>query len=123
MKLLFTALLGRAMESRGPRASVALDGALHVTFMPALLLDCLCHQKSAAFMQGPLLCFLRGDCLVRSLLEGESPMRTAPVNLTASQSQLSCFVFSYTCSHGMSCVNLLCFWQDLQFHFFSTAFD
>ena len=60
IKLLLPAMLGLLLDLRTPELLELLDGALCVAFMSAVLLDCLLYHRTAAFMQGPLLHFLRG---------------------------------------------------------------
>ncbi len=60
IKLLLPALLGLLLDLKTPELVELLDGALCVAFMSAVLLDCLLYRRTAAFMQGPLLHFLRG---------------------------------------------------------------
>ena len=60
IKLAFPALLGMLLDLKAPPLLALLDGALCVAFISAVLLDCLLYHRTAAFMQGPLLHFLRG---------------------------------------------------------------
>ena len=60
IKLLLPAILGMLLELKMTSLHESLDGALCVAFMLAMLLDCLLHQMSAAFMQGPLIHLLTG---------------------------------------------------------------
>ena len=60
MKLILPAMLGMLHDLKPPPLLAFLDGALCVAFMSAVLLDCLLYPRTAAFMQGPLMHFLRG---------------------------------------------------------------
>ena len=60
IKLILPALLGMLLDLKAPPLLALLDGALCIAFMSAVLLDCLLYHRTAAFMQGPLLHFLRG---------------------------------------------------------------
>ena len=60
IKLLLPAMLGFLLDLKTPELVELLDGALCASFMSAVLLDCLLYHRTAAFMQGPLLHFLRG---------------------------------------------------------------
>ncbi len=59
IKLVLPAMLG-LLDFKTPELVELLDGARCVAFMSAVLLDCLLYGRTAAFMQGPLLHFLRG---------------------------------------------------------------
>lgn len=60
IRLVFPALLGMLLDLKAPPLLALLDGALCVVFMSAVLLDCLLYHRTAAFVQGPLLHFLKG---------------------------------------------------------------
>ena len=49
VKLFFPALLARQLLSTDRPLVKCCDGALHLTYMPVLLLDCLLHPHSARF--------------------------------------------------------------------------
>ena len=49
VKLFFPALLARQLLSTDRPLVKCCEGALHLTFMPALLLECLLHPQSAHF--------------------------------------------------------------------------
>ncbi len=63
IKLFLPAILGMLLELKMTPLHESLDVALCVAFMLAVLLDCLLHQMSAAFMQGPLIHLLTGVLL------------------------------------------------------------
>ena len=60
MKLILPAMLGMLQDLKAPPLLALLDGAMCIAFMSAVLLDCLLYHRTAAFMQGPLMHFLRG---------------------------------------------------------------
>ena len=70
LKLLFVVLASQYLVYQCLGYSRDFDGALHLTYWPAVLFDCIMHPKTAAMMTGPYINTMAGRLLMCIKIRG-----------------------------------------------------